>query len=119
MITKKSIILDIFFYFGKSNLNYFVLLISSAILFFEELVWRSILFSDQNYLMLSILVSSIGFGACHIVFGKLQVIFKIFLGIILTVLYLLSKDILFVMTVHATYNYFMIKKSGKEKIEWL
>lgn len=114
MITKKSLIVDIAFYF-KGTLNFFIFLVSSGISVLEELVWRQALFFKQEYMIVSIFVSSLIFGLCHVVFGKWQVLFKSILGLVLAVSYLLSRDILFVITIHVSYNYLMLKKSGKGK----
>jgi len=112
MITKKALILDLGFYF-KGKLPYLSFALSCIISILEELVWRQLLFYNQIDLLLPIGLSIIGFGLSHIVWGKHQVWLKSILGIVLTLIYLVSNDILFVILIHISYNYFMLKKQGK------
>jgi len=113
MITQNVLIVDFMFYF-KGSINYLSFASSVMMLILEELIWRQLLFFNQDHCVLAIIVSSLGFGLSHIIFGKKQVLFKTALGLILTLAYLLSHDILFVMSIHLSYNYFMLRKQGKE-----
>lgn len=117
MFKYRVIILDITF-FLKGKLNIAVALVSLFILILEELVWREMLFSDNNNIILKIILSSIAFGLCHIVFGKLQVVFKCLLSLLLIIAYLYTNDILVTVVIHASYNYCLLKKSGKGSKQW-
>lgn len=111
MIKYKAVVIDLPFYF-RGNVNYFSFLISFIVLIHEEIIWRYVLLSIGFNYTLSLLLGAVLFGLCHIYFGKIQIISKFFLGLLLGIIYIVSSSLLLVIVIHSTYNFFIIKKQG-------
>lgn len=112
MIVKQVLILDWRFYF-KGKIDFIGLIISTPLLIMEEIVFRLPIInvsSETNIKVLLLVFSSICFGAVHLFFSKHDAIAKVFLGLVMSFIFVISGNIIITIFMHLIYNMFAFRK---------
>lgn len=112
MIKNKIIILDISYILrGKASITIYIT--SFLILCLEEILFRYYVYLNAyNFTVFFLISGSVCFGFVHIKFSRYDMFSKFFLGILCSIIFLLSNNILFSITFHATYSFFTLKNKN-------
>jgi uncharacterized protein len=112
IIRHKILILDIP-YILKGKVRLIPFSVSLIVAMLEELLYRFYLLQvSETYVFICLIIGSIYFGLVHISFSKYDMYSKMVLGIVCGILLIVSKNLLYSIIFHFTYNYFALKDKG-------
>lgn len=108
LLSQHTLLLD-FKYLLSGRVKISSFLIGVVISIMEEGFFRYYMFEVLGFTLSTILISSVSFGAVHLVFSRYDLISKMVLGLFCGLIYILTRNLMHVILFHITYNFFVLR----------